>query len=212
MSRSAPSAAPPRPVAEAVREPEQSFAPHDHGQCRRAALGAVERLCAERGLRLTPVRRRTLELLWESHKPVGAYALIDRLAADGFNAYPPTVYRALDFLVSNGFAHKLRGANAFVGCAAPEAPHAPHFLICTECDEMREVVDADLLVALDRALSRRGFSATRLSVEIEGVCGPCAQAAPETPRPGTPRPEAGPGAGPGPVGGVATRRSARDAG
>ncbi|MEO1331555.1 MAG: Fur family transcriptional regulator [Pseudomonadota bacterium] len=152
---------------------ESSFAPHDHDQCRVTAIAEVERLCAERGLRLTPVRRRALELLWESHRPLGAYAMIERLSAEGWNAYPPTVYRALDFLVTNGFAHKLHGANAFVGCTAPDAQHAPQFLICTECEEMREVVDEGVQAELRRALSERGFMATRLSLEIEGVCAPC---------------------------------------
>lgn len=166
--------------AAAVDAVETAFAPHDHERCRARALAEVERLCAERKLRLTPARRRTLELLWESHRPIGAYALIDRLAADGFNAYPPTVYRALDFLVSNGFAHKLQGANAFVGCAAPDAPHTPQFLICTECDEMREIIDRGVQRELTRALAARGFQPTRLSLEIEGVCAACAERVEET--------------------------------
>ena len=88
--------------------PLAAFDAHDHAQCAGGVMARVEALAAERGLRLTPVRRRTLEILLESHHALGAYEVLDRLVAEGFARQPPVVYRALDFLVDNGLAHRVR--------------------------------------------------------------------------------------------------------
>ena len=69
---------------------------HDHEHCIEDAVAAAERLCAKKGLRFTPLRKRVLELVWSSHKPVGAYALLDSLRDEDLGSAPPTVYRALD--------------------------------------------------------------------------------------------------------------------
>ena len=109
------------------------FTHHDHQHCISHAIGAAEEACAEQGLQLTPQRRRVLEILLEEHRAMGAYELLDVLRTEGIGAQPPTVYRALDFLVSNGFAHKIERLNAFVACAHPGERHAPAFLICSDC-------------------------------------------------------------------------------
>ena len=44
-----------------------------HDQCISQALESAEEVCAQRGVRLTPLRKRVLELVWQSHKPLGAY-------------------------------------------------------------------------------------------------------------------------------------------
>ncbi|MDO6806861.1 transcriptional repressor, partial [Wenyingzhuangia sp. 1_MG-2023] len=76
---------------------------------------------------------RVLELIWQSHKPVGAYELLPALANDGFNSAPPTVYRALDFLLDLGLVHRLHSLNAYVGCNHPGANHPVCFFICEHC-------------------------------------------------------------------------------
>ncbi|RMD92342.1 MAG: transcriptional repressor, partial [Alphaproteobacteria bacterium] len=91
-----------------------AFAPHDHRACAAAALARAEARCRESGLRLTPLRRRVLEILLESHRPLGAYDILARLRADGRPAQPPVAYRALDFLVAHGLAHRLHSLNAFL--------------------------------------------------------------------------------------------------
>ena len=96
-------------------------------------MAAAERLCSERGLRFTPLRRRVLELVWSSHKPVGAYALLDALRNEALGSAPPTVYRALDFLIEQGFIHRIERMNAFVGCSHPGEAHRGFFLICGAC-------------------------------------------------------------------------------
>ena len=154
---------------------EQAFSERDRERRRDAALVAAERVCAERGLRFTPVRRRVLELLWESHRPAGAYALLDRLREEGLGSQPPTVYRALDFLVREGLAHKVKRLNAFVGCVHPENAHEPHFLICTECDRVGEMTAPAIDGAVAEAASAAGFRLSQAVLEVEGVCAPCAE-------------------------------------
>src|SRR5690606_29433035 len=93
---------------------------HDHPHDARRFVRAVTEACRARGLRLTPLRLEVLELVAASEKPVKAYDLLDRLKTDRAGAAPPTVYRALDFLLDNGFIHKLESINAYVGCHHPD--------------------------------------------------------------------------------------------
>ena len=98
--------------------------PHDHSQCVDSALADADALCARQGVRLTALRRRVLELVWQSHKPLGAYDILGTLSEeDGRRAAPPTVYRALDFLMENGLIHRIASLNAFIGCVRPEHSH-----------------------------------------------------------------------------------------
>lgn len=138
-----------------------------------AALAAAERLCADRGARLTARRRRVLELLWELGGSAGAYDLLERLAAEGVRTHPPTVYRALDFLVSQRLAHKAPGGHGFVACRRPTAPHAPQFVICQRCDSAEELFDDRLTGAFAAIAAERGLDAEACSAEILGVCAEC---------------------------------------
>lgn len=83
------------------------YRPHNHDACVRDALAEARAICQARNARLTPIRQRVLELIWESHKPLGAYDLLGMLAQEGHNAAPPTVYRALDFLQQYGLVHRI---------------------------------------------------------------------------------------------------------
>lgn len=152
----------------------QSFEPHDHEQCRQTALAKAKALCSARHLRLTPTRQRVLEILWESHRPIGAYDILEQLKADGLGTHPPTAYRALEFLVLNGLAHKLKAANAFIGCAHPGVSHTPYFMICSECSEIREFFDDKIAKSLEATLQDAEFTLKGINIEIEGYCKPCA--------------------------------------
>jgi Fur family zinc uptake transcriptional regulator len=105
---------------------------HDHKHCVEDALAAAERLCADKDLRFTPLRRRVLELILSSHKPVGAYALLDQLRNEDLGSAPPTVYRALDFLIENGLIHRIERMNAFIGCSRRRGA-SRLLLICGDC-------------------------------------------------------------------------------
>lgn len=153
---------------------------HDHGRCLHDALGAAERLCAKRGVRITPARRRVLELVWQRHAPVGAYDILSEMQRDaekdgkpGAKVAPPTVYRALDFLMEQGLVHKVESQNAYIGCSRPEGNHDCGFLICRECGSALEIEDDTLSALLGSLASRHGFEAQRSTVEIEGLCPSC---------------------------------------
>lgn len=143
-----------------------------------AALAAAERQCAARGAQLTPLRRLVLKLVLEAGQPIGAYALLDRLKGERGGAAPPTIYRALDFLLEHGLIHKLERLNAFLPCV--EASHGhdhahPHqFLICRQCGRTAEVGDHAVAAALEAAAARLGFRLERATVEAEGLCAGCA--------------------------------------
>jgi Fur family zinc uptake transcriptional regulator len=149
---------------------------HDHDRCVADALGAAIELCDRRGIRLTPVRRRVLELVWRNHEPVGAYALLDLLREEGWSAAPPTVYRALEFLLENGLVHRIESLNAFVGCSDPRQPHRGQHLICRRCGSVTEIAAAEVIGAVRRSAAAVGFTVERETIEIAGVCGACAAA------------------------------------
>lgn len=147
-----------------------AFETHDHGQCIASALAAAERACAGADLRLTPVRRRTLEILLEAHEALGAYDVLARLDADGFGSKPPVAYRALAFLVDAGLAHRIERLNAFVACTHPGADHDPAFMICNRCGT---VAESEAGSALQKSASAAGFHIERTVLEAEGVCPSC---------------------------------------
>ena len=146
---------------------------HDHQGCVDYALRAAERVCTERGLRLTRLRRRVLELVWTSHAPAGAYELLARLRTDGGRTAPPTVYRALDFLRAHGLIHRIESRNAYVGCVHPDGAHGGQFLICSDCGAAAEVHDPRLDAAIAQRAEELGFVVRAKTVEVQGLCAPC---------------------------------------
>lgn len=151
----------------------KGFQQHNHDQCMQDALSAVEARCAQEGLRLTPVRRKVLELLLQEHRALGAYAILDLLREAGFGSQPPVAYRALDFLSEHGFVHKIERLNAFVACAHPEEIHSPAFMICRLCDAVAEAQSAPVKGALGEAARAAGFQIEKAVLEAEGVCPAC---------------------------------------
>ena len=149
------------------------FDAHDHEQCRVAALANAERICVQKNLQLTPLRRHVLELLLTGHRAQGAYELLDQLRKKGLAAQPPVVYRVLDFLVRHGFVHRIERLNAFIACARPGETHAPCFLISTNCAAIAEAPGRSTLNALDRAAGALGFTVSRAAIEAEGLCPDC---------------------------------------
>lgn len=149
---------------------------HDHGTCVEEALQQAKEICAEQGLRLTPQRQQILELIWREHKPVGAYELLERLRESGIKAAPPTVYRALEFLLEHGLIHRIESLNAYTGCTAPGTPHDGQFLVCNQCHHVAELDEAAISGQLDASANRLGFAIERQTVEISGLCPLCRSA------------------------------------
>ncbi len=147
---------------------------HAHGRCVGRALSRAEALCRQRGARLTRMRRRVLELIWDSHKAVKAYDLLDRLSESEKSVRPPTVYRALEFLMAHGLVHRVDSLNAFVGCSGSDEQHNAQFLICQECGEVSELDGAVIGQAVAHQAARAGFNVRRQMVELHGECPACA--------------------------------------
>ena len=153
---------------------------HDHRRCVRAALDQAFVVCASRGLRLTDLRRQVLELVWQSHAPIGAYQILDRLAARRGRVAPPTVYRALEFLTREGLVHRIDSLNAYVGCPSPSSPHEAYFFICRGCGEAAEFHDPELASTIGSCVRRAGFRLGSATVELAGLCSRCDVAQPGT--------------------------------
>lgn len=139
-------------------------------------LDRASGLCEERGVRLTDLRRQVLGLILDRDAPTGAYELLDQLRETRHGAAPPTVYRALEFLLQQGLIHKLERLSAFVGCVAGDEHHhhAAQFFICRSCGRVAELEDAELAHALEHAAKRLGFRLDKTTIEAEGECAACA--------------------------------------
>ena len=147
-----------------------------------ALLSQARVLCDRRGAQLTELRRKVLGLVLESPRPSGAYDLLDQLRAHHKGAAPPTVYRALDFLLEQGLIHKVERLSAFVGCIHPSEDedghhHAAQFLICQRCGRVTELEDPRVDAVLIEAARERGFRPASSTIEVEGICAPCTAAA-----------------------------------
>jgi Fur family transcriptional regulator, zinc uptake regulator len=154
----------------------RAFRSHDHAACRGRALAAVTAACAARGLRLTPGRAFVLERLLASHQAMTAYELLDALASAGFTSQPPVVYRALNFLVDNGFAHRIERLGAFAACTEGGPAHAAGFLVCRSCRRVAERALDAVTAGLGDEAAAAGFSVERVVVEVEGLCARCRDA------------------------------------
>ncbi len=146
---------------------------HPHPHDAKKFVRAVENASEERGLRLTPLRKEVLQLVAAAEKPVKAYDLLDQLREQHGNAAPPTVYRALDFLLENGFIHKLESINAFVSCHHPAEAHQVPFLICDSCSSAQEVCDERVADLIEAQASALGFKPQAQTLEVHGTCKAC---------------------------------------
>ena len=146
---------------------------HDHTACIADALDAAEEHCKSRGLRFTPLRRRVLEIVWNRHTPTGAYDILEVLHDGKRSAAPPTVYRALDFLVKHGFVHRIESLNAFIGCGRTGEAHTGQFLICESCNQVGELDDPEISILIEKKAARLGFKVCHPTVEIMGLCRNC---------------------------------------
>lgn len=150
---------------------------HHHHHDAAGIVREVEHECSARSLRLTPLRREVLELVAKARRPVKAYDLLESLRDRHAGAAPPTVYRALDFLLENGFIHKLESINAFVFCQHPAEAHQVPFLICDVCESATEVCDEGAIAHLiERQAHDFGFRAKAQTLEVHGVCRRCGSA------------------------------------
>jgi len=150
---------------------------HDHGRCTAEAMAHAEAVCARRTQKFTPIRRQVLQALLSSHRPLGAYEVIDELAKSMPRPAPITVYRALDFLMENGLVHRIESRNAFFACIHEHAAgDFVVFLICERCGAVGEASSADVTATLTSAARAVGFTPKSPVLELTGVCTHCGAA------------------------------------
>src|ERR1700754_972726 len=150
---------------------------HGHGRCAEDALLHAEKVCAGRGQKFTPIRRQVLGALLSSHRPLGAYEVIDELAKRMPRPAPITVYRALDFLMENGLVHRIESRNAYLACAHDhDAASLVAFLICEKCGSVGEIPAVPVAQSLNDAARSTGFAPKLSVVEITGTCAHCLKA------------------------------------
>ena len=148
--------------------------PHDHDRCINAALTRAKGLCHEKNVKLTVTREAVLTLLWQSHRPLGAYQIQDQLSKLMSKPIaPPTVYRAIEFLLDLSLIHRLPSLNAYIGCPFPSSHHSNLFMICNECGSAAEMADAALNEVLQAASNKANFVLQSQSVELFGRCPQC---------------------------------------
>ncbi len=145
----------------------KAFEKHNHQSCQQAIWQGVDARAELEGLKLTPMRRRVLAILLESHEALGAYDILNRLVAEGEAAQPPIVYRALAFLTEHGFAHKVESQNAYIACSFPQEAHQAALMICRNC---KSVGEASLP---EQVLAGQDFHIESEVVEAEGLCSKC---------------------------------------
>ena len=148
--------------------------PHHHHDAA-ALIKEVRAKCTALGLRFTPLREKVLELIANSSGPSKAYTLLEQLRTEHDSAAPPTVYRALEFLLEHGFVHKVESINAFVACPHPGGTHLAQFLVCDQCGTAIELEGEMLPKLLTELAVAQQFSAERLVVEVHGRCINCAR-------------------------------------
>lgn len=153
----------------------QAFTTHNHDQCMKVTLADVDEICRSKSLRMTSIRKRVLEILLESHTAMGAYEVLERLAAEGLGSQPPVAYRALEFLIENGFVHKLQCLNAYIACGHPSDTHNPVFLICTGCNCVAETKSDDASHLVRDTAKKLGFVSQNSVIEVKGQCADCAE-------------------------------------
>lgn len=140
----------------------------------KAGLRTAELACARSGVRFTPIRRAVLEALWAAEEPVGAYDLIRRLESRLVRRFsPPTVYRALEFLLEQRLVSRIETRNAFVPRVHPEHEPACAFFICETCGTSAEVDNPQVEALFETDAAGLGFRIGKRVIELQGTCANC---------------------------------------
>ncbi len=155
-------------------ETPSAYKPHNHKHCIAEAMSEAHSICAGRGVRLTPIRESVLKLVWQNHRPIGAYDILAILAKkEDRPAQPPTVYRALDFLQEQGLVHRIASINAYIGCPHPGDNHKGCFLICENCRVTVEVDHPSINDAIQSCADEHEFIIRESALELTGLCPNC---------------------------------------
>lgn len=162
------------PAIPMISNARSAYQVHDHQRCIDAALNRARQCCDAANARLTPIRETVLLLIWKSHKPLGAYSIVEQLPAlTGKRIQPPSVYRAIEFLLELRLIHRIPSLNAFIGCPFPGSDHSDVFMVCRQCGSAAEVSADNLNQLIAETTHKAGFQLESQTVEVSGLCLAC---------------------------------------
>lgn len=157
-----------------ISNSRSAYHPHNHQKCVRAALQQARERSSRANARFTPIREAVLTLIWENHKPMGAYHVLEQLPLVlGKNIQAPSVYRAIDFLLELGLIHRISSLNAYIGCPFPGSEHSNLFMICSSCSAVAEVSDEGINGIITETIQKTGFRPSGQAIELMGICPAC---------------------------------------
>ena len=134
----------------------------------------IETLCKKRGIKLTTQRRTVLDIMLTANKAMSAYDLLDLLKLSEPQAKPPTIYRALEFLLEQGFIHKVESSNSYIICPHFQDPeHISILFICDKCQQIIEKHSQDIEHQFKQLAQQRDFLIKHSVLEIHGFCQQC---------------------------------------
>lgn len=160
---------------------------HDHSRCQHDLMQRAKSVCAQKKIKLTPLRQEILSEIAASHVALGAYDLRDRLVQKGRDVSPISIYRIIDVLLDAGVIHRLESKNAYFACFKPhktndpkegalngaEGESSPVFLVCNMCDRIAEIDVEEVWTELGQKISPLGFRPVQSVLEIKGLCKIC---------------------------------------
>ena len=114
-----------------------------------------------------------LQIVAAAGRPLGAYDVLELLAAERGRVAPPTVYRSLDFLVEQGLVHKVLSVNGFVACSAAARPHDAQLFICGTCGSSVEVARRPHAGVIENEAQSLDFTIESVVLEVRGCCSIC---------------------------------------
>ena len=136
-------------------------------------IEAADRHCQQQGVKLTALRRQVLELVLSYTGVVKAYQVLADLQKQRGIAAPPTVYRALDFLVAAGLLHKVDALNGYIVCHHVGCSHEGLILVCGDCGRVEELDATPVLDVLRQQAGGVGFAISQQNLMLTGRCEAC---------------------------------------
>ena len=144
-----------------------------HSDEQQEILHKAKQYCIKTGNRFTPIRQKVFALLLQEQGSIGAYDLLEKLKQTETSAKPPTVYRALDFFLQLGLAHKVESTNTFKACKHFDCSHPVQFLICDECGDVKEIQSKGIKDSLEAQAQQHEFKINTQTIEAHGICHRC---------------------------------------
>lgn len=146
---------------------------HSHQKCVDKLIKQAREICIKNNLRLTPLREKILEIIFQNHKAIKAYDVLKELEKHNISDKPPTIYRALDFFITNKIIHKIHCINSYLVCSHPGMHNDCSLFICEKCNSVEENCDNNISKLIVEDAKNNNFTIKNKNIEILGICQNC---------------------------------------